>query len=295
MKVFKTGFEFLWKGLSIGFLNLIATMIVGGVITNIGLKFPEEKGDFKFILFIMFISGFIISIIGGIIVKNLRLPKIGVFTTLYLWLFLNAFTQILEALFFDPGLVSFEVAPAIFVQQSIMLLITSVGITVLFRYKEKANEVRIKQTRSWSAWLFRIIISSGSYVLFYFIFGSINAMLFTGKYYRAGVSGLHLPSTMEILILESIRAVILVLSVLPLVSHLRVSKRKCMLIVGMALFIIGGLLPMLQQLNNLPTVVTVSSIFEMFFQFFLTGVVTSYVLLYEKSSIKGRPSVAASK
>jgi hypothetical protein len=54
----------------------------------------------------------------------------------------------------------------------------------------------------------------------------------------------------------------------------------------MALFIIGGLLPMLQQLKTLPTAVAVSSIFEMFFQFFLTGVVVTYVFLYEKPIIQ---------
>lgn len=291
MKIFKTCLEFLWKGLVIGFLNLIALVIGSGVLTSIGLRFPEVKGDFKFILFIMFISGFIISIIGGIIVKNLSLPKIGGFAALYLLFFLNAFTQILEAVFFDPGLVSLEVAPAIFGQQSIMFLVASVGITVLFGYKRETSEVRIKQTRSWSAWVFRIIISSGSYVLFYFIFGSINAMLFTGKYYRAEISGLHLPSTLEILMLEPIRAVVLVLSVLPMIIHLKGTKRKRMLIVGLALFIIGGLLPMLQQLNTLPTVVAVSSIFEMFFQFFLTGVVTTYLFLYEKSSTKDQQSI----
>lgn len=83
MKSLKTIFEFLWKGLVIGFLNIISLSFVGGVLTNLGLKFPEVKDDFSFILFTMFLSGFVISIIGGIIVKNLELPKLNVFIKLF--------------------------------------------------------------------------------------------------------------------------------------------------------------------------------------------------------------------
>lgn len=183
-------------------------------------------------------------------------------------LFLNAVTQLLEGLFFAPGLINWEVAPAIFGSQFLMYLFISAGMALLFRYNNETNGVIVSQTRSWSSWLWRILISSGSYVMLYFIFGSINSMLFTGEYYRAQVSGLSLPSTVVILELEAIRAIILVLSILPLVLFLKVSKGKRMVIIGMALFIIGGLLPMLLQLKTLPTVVVVTSIFEMFFQFF---------------------------
>lgn len=295
MRIIKIGFEFLWKGIVIGFLNLFALTVVSGVIMNLGLKFPEVKSDFRYILFTMFLSGFIISIIGGIIVKNLKLPKSGVFTALFLMLFLNVATQMLEALYFAPGVVSWETLPAILVQQSLMYLAISAGITLLFRYNGEAGEVIKRQNRSWSGWLGRILISSGGYVLFYFVFGSINAALITGDYYRAEVSGLHLPSTLEILMLEPVRAALLVLSVIPLVLYLRVSKKKCAAIVGMALFIIGGFLPMLQQFNNLPAAVAVSSMVEMFFQFFLTGVVTTYVFLYEKPVVQVLTSKAAEK
>lgn len=93
-------------------------------------------------------------------------------------------------------------------------------------------------------------------------------MLFTGEYYRAQVGGLSLPSTVVILKVEAIRAVILVLSIMPVVLFLNVSMRKRMVIIGSALFVIGGLLPMLLQLKTLPTLLVVTSMFEMFFQFF---------------------------
>lgn len=295
MKLVMTCLEFLWKGIVIGFLDLITVIVAGGVLMNLGLKFPEIKSDFRFIIVIMFLSGFIISIIGGIIVKNLRLKKSRVFLALFLMFLLNAVTQLLEALFFAPGIVSWETVPALFIQQFFMYMLISAGITLLFKYDGETGEMLKRQKRSWSGWLGRILISSGSYVLFYFFFGSINAMLITGDYYRAEVSGLHLPGTAEILMLEPIRAILLVLSVLPLVMYLRVSKKKCAAIVGMVLFIIGGLLPMLQQLNSLPAAVAVSSIFEMFFQFFLNGVVITYVIRYNKHDTRDLPSVSTAE
>lgn len=283
MKILKTAVEFVWKSLIIGLLYVLSLIIVSGVLGKIGLKFPEVQSDFSFMLLMMLISGFIISIAGGIIVKDLKLSKLGVFVTLYLMFFLNTLTQLLEALFFLPEIR--KVAPAVFGVQFVMYMIVSAGISLLFKYNNKANEDVPQLTRSRSEWFWRILISSASYVLFYFIFGSINEMLFTGDFYRAEVSGLFLPSTSVIMILESIRSVIIVISVLPIIVHLKVSKIKCMITVGMTLFIIGGLLPMLQQLNNLPTLVVITSIVEMFFQFFLTGVVTTYIILYERHKI----------
>jgi hypothetical protein len=241
----------------------------------------------------MFLSGFIISIIGGIIVKKLSLNKPMAILMLFLMFFLNGVTQILEALYFAPGIVNLETAPALFLQQFFMYLIISVGIVLLFRYDGETGEALKRKELSWGGWLGRILVSSGSYVLFYWIFGSINAMLITGDYYRSEVSGLHLPGTAEILMLEPIRAVLLVLSVLPLVIYLGVSKKKCAVIVGMVLFIIGGLLPMLQQLGNLPTAVAVSSIFEMFFQFFLNGIAITYIIRYNEHDAREQPPAAS--
>ncbi|AOT68937.1 hypothetical protein [Geosporobacter ferrireducens] len=289
--IIKTCFEFLWKGLIIGSLNLFSLILAGAVLTNLGLKFPEVKSSYGYITFIMFLSGFIVSVIFGIVAKKLSLSKLRVFIVLFVMLVLNSVTQILEAFYFAPGIVNIEVAPAIFGQQVIMWLFISAGIAFLYRFKSE-DDIGFKiQSRSWIDWIVRIIISSGSYVLFYYVFGSINALLFTGEYYLSQVNGLQIPSATEIIVLETIRAIILVLSILPVILNLKIQKKEVMITVGMVLFIIGGLLPMLQQFNSLPTVLIVASTVEMFFQFFLTGVVTTYIILYDK----GLPSVAASE
>lgn len=281
MKILKVCFEFFWKSLVIGFINVASVILAGVILTIMGLKFPESSSEYSFILFIMFISGFIISIVGGIIVKNLKLRKFEIYIFLFLMFFLNSATQLLEALFFAPGIITWEVAPTIFAQQFIMYMLTSVGITLLFSNKNKIESIKLN--RSWKEWFWRLLLSSASYVLFYFVFGIINAMSFTGEYYKSQISGLSQPNTFEILILEPIRAIIIVLSVLPIILNLNTSKKKRMVMVGMSLFVIGGLIPMLQQIDTLPIVIVITSTFEMFFQFFLTGMVITYIILFEKN------------
>ncbi|SDG45335.1 hypothetical protein [Desulfosporosinus hippei] len=276
----KTIFEFLWKGLIITGLTLVSLMLAGALLTNLGMKFPEVKSDYRYIVLIMLLSGFLISIILGFIAKNLRLTKIRVFMVLFLILILNYITQILEALYFAPGIVTLEVVPAIFGQQSMMALFITGGIAFLYS-KSQINSGESIKSRCSFDWLRKILICSGSYVIFYYIFGSINARLFTGEYYLSQMNGLRLPSTEEIIVLETIRAIILVLSIIPLILNLQLTKKKIMITVGIMLFIIGGLIPMLQQFDTLPTVLRVTSTVEMFFQFFLTGVVTAYVFLDE--------------
>ena len=273
--------EFFWKSVLIGALYVMAMILTGGALIKLGLKFPEAANNYNFILCIMFISGFIISVAGGIIVKYLRLTKPEVFGALYLVFFLNSVTQLLEALYFAPGIVNWKVAPAIYGQQFITYIFVSAGITLLFNYEGKNDfDLHIRYINI-IGYIWRILASSACYVAFYFLFGSINAKLFTGDYYRAQIGGLSLPDTKVILVLEAVRAVILVLSILPLVINLRVSKGNRAAIVGMVLFVIGGLLPMLQQLGSLPTTLVVASTVEMFFQFFLTGICATYILLYE--------------
>lgn len=54
MMIIKTCFEYLWKGLIIGSLNLFSLMLAGAMLTNLGLKFPEVKASYSYITFIMF-------------------------------------------------------------------------------------------------------------------------------------------------------------------------------------------------------------------------------------------------
>lgn len=287
MKILKVMFEFLWKGVIIGVLNLIALMISAGLLTSLGGKFPKVESDMSYIIFSMFLSGFFISIIYGIIIKCMRIKKLRVFFTIYLMLLLNVVAQILEALFFTPGIVSWEAAQTLMGQQLIMYMIVSIGIVLLFKSESQENESTRIQKRSFLGWIWRILLSAGSYVIYYYVFGFINAKLFTMDFYINQINGLRLPSTLEILILEPIRALIMVVSVIPAIIYLRVSTVKRMILVGTFLFVFGGLLPMIQQIGTLPTILVVSTIIELFFQNFLLGVTTTLIILYEKRSFKG--------
>ncbi len=79
---------------------------------------------------------------------------------------------------------------------------------------------------------------------------------------------------------ESIRAPLIVLSVLPLVLTVRTTRRRLVVICGIILFVIGGVVPLLHQVNILPLFLLVASAWEIFFQNFLTGVVVAILLGY---------------
>jgi hypothetical protein len=71
-----------------------------------------------------------------------------------------------------------------------------------------------------------------------------------------------------------------VFSVLPLVLTIRTTRRRLAIMCGVILFVIGGVIPLLQQVNTLPLFLLVASAWEIFFQNFLTGVVVAILMGY---------------
>ncbi len=127
-------------------------------------------------------------------------------------------------------------------------------------------------------WVWRYLTSTLSYVVFYFIFGTINYYYVTKPYYDSNVSSLVVPEPSIVLVAEIIRAQLIVISILPLILSARISKQKLALYCGLILFVIGGIVPLLLQIGNLPPVLLASSGVEIFFQNFLTGMVVVLLL-----------------
>ncbi|WP_125136128.1 hypothetical protein [Petrocella atlantisensis] len=229
-------------------------------------------------------SGAAISILLGIIAWNLRLSKLMVFGAVFLFLYLNYVTQIMEALYFVPGVVTWEVLPTILLQQFVMAIMIAAGVVFLYKRKGPSKSKSL-YNRGLLDWIFRIVISIGSYVAFYYLFGRLNAFLFTEGYYLSQIDGLYMPSGNVILVLEIVRSALIVISILPIILFLELPVKKVMILSGLSLFVLGGLLPMLQQIGSLPMVLIITSSVEMFFQFFLTAVVTTLAMHYGDKEI----------
>jgi hypothetical protein len=59
---------------------------------------------------------------------------------------------------------------------------------------------------------------------------------------------------------------------------------RTMVLSGLILFTVGGVIPLISQINALPAVVLITSLFEIFFQNFLTGLSAAYLLYRKKGT-----------
>lgn len=137
-------------------------------------------------------------------------------------------------------------------------------------------------TRPWHSWLWRILLSALSYLLFYWVFGGLNYALVTGPYYATHVGGLTVPAPEVVLTLEAIRGLFIVLSVWLFLLSYHGSQRYLMGITGWLLFAVGGIIPLFWQITTLPLLLLLASAVEILFQNFLTGVVSALLMGIEK-------------
>jgi hypothetical protein len=134
------------------------------------------------------------------------------------------------------------------------------------------------RTRPWYSWLWRFIVSSFSYLVFYFIFGGLNYSLVTRPYYETHAGGLTVPAPEIVLVLETVRGLLIVFSVLLFLLTVRGTRRQLMVKTGWLLFAVGGIIPLVWQISSLPLFLLFASGIEIFFQNFLTGVVAAWLM-----------------
>ncbi len=232
------------------------------------------------------VSGAGISLLSGVLIGALigpqavRLP-VSPRRQFVVWgsaLLFNALSLGIEGAFYAPGqnpMVRMPVAWTAFL--FVQSLATGALIAWLFRAQPGATELTQPSKRAWYSWTWRYIVSSFSYLFFYFIFGAVNYALVTKPYYQAHVSGLAVPAPQTVLLAELVRAPLIVLSIVPLILAWRGRKSTLAVFGGLILFVIGGVIPLLTN-TALPDLLRFASAIEIFFQNFLTGVVAVLLL-----------------
>ena len=265
----------LWRSLIVGIGYTLALITAERIIPILGITLPKSHGNVTSWLWIFLISGILIGITLGSIASQITASRQRHF---FIWscaIFLNLVSVILEGAFFAPDLVSGGLTALVF-QDLFVALVTAILISILFAPPGKVQVSSTHLNRPWHAWVWRFVVCLFSYVVFYFIFGAVNYALVTKPYYETHVGSLTVPAPQIVLMVELIRAPLIVLSVLPLVLTIRTTKRRLVVICGIILFVIGGVVPLLMRVNILPLFLLVASAWEIFFQNFLTGVVTAY-------------------
>jgi len=104
-------------------------------------------------------------------------------------------------------------------------------------------------------------------------------------YYEAQGSPLAVPDPRLTLQAEIIRAVLIVISLLPFLLTARMPIRQLALWSGLLLFIIGGIVPLTWQAGTLAVPLLLASAVEIFCQNFTTGVVAALLLAWPAGAI----------
>ncbi len=114
------------------------------------------------------------------------------------------------------------------------------------------------------------------YVVAYFVTGAINYVLVTGPYYQAHAGGLTTSTPAIVLGVALTEGLLLTVGAIPLATTFAGSGRARALATGAALWILGGLVPLLQE-ASLSDVIRVASAAEILFQKVPLGIAVAWL------------------
>lgn len=265
----------LLKSLLVG-VTFVVAVSLGGMITSLfGLTLPEAKDSAASLMW-FFAGGVIAGLSLGFVVSSMPVARTRHFVVWGSLIFFNMASVIVEGYFFAPALIG-DALPALLFQQLLVALAAGWVVTALFASRESAAPVPPVK-RSVPAWMWRFAVAALAYVIFYFVFGSINYMLITKPYYATHAGGLDVPSVQVTLIAEVVRGALIALSVLPFLLSVSADKKRLGAWTGFLLFAIGGLVPLTFQVGVLPTFLLIASAWEIFAQNFTIGWVMTRLL-----------------
>lgn len=274
MAAIKWIISILCRSFVVGAGYAVVLVIAGAVSTALGAQIVDTAQGIERLLGLT-VGGLVIGLVLGPIAGQLNATRSRQFLIWASVIFLNLTSVIIEGAFFEPARIR-PYLPILTVQQFLVAGSTAGIITLLFAGRDDMPSPLPR--RAWQDWLWRLAVSGASYLLFYFIFGAINYSLVTHPYYESHAGGLDMPGVGTIFIAETIRAGLIVLSVLPFLLTVGWPTGKRVIWTGIILFAIGGIVPLLNLINVLPLPLLLASGVEIFFQNFSTGVVAGSLL-----------------
>ena len=263
------------KSLLVGTTFVIAVLLGGMIVTLFGFHLPKAENPAASLMW-FFVGGVIAGLCLGPIASSISAARTRQFFVWGSLIFLNIASVAIEGYFFAPELIG-DALPALLLQQLVTGLAAGWVITVLFTSKESAVPVAPVK-RPIVSWIWRFATGTLAYVVFYFIFGSINYMLVTKPYYETHAGGLDVPAVEVTLGAEIIRGALIALSVIPFLLTVPAGKKRLGALTGFILFAIGGLVPLTMQVGALPLFLLIASAWEIFAMNFSTGWVLARLL-----------------
>lgn len=138
-------------------------------------------------------------------------------------------------------------------------------------------------------WAWRLVVASLSYFAFYFLFGGINALLYTRAFYETNPT-LQLPPVGTVVQAQLIRGPLMVLGVVAFAVALHYSRRRVAFWLGGLLFVVAGLAPYLEvTFFTMPLGFNLATLTEVLLQNGLTGVVIACLFGRKPVPVGSRP------
>ncbi len=197
---------------------------------------------------------------------------------------IQMFNPVLEGIFFTTQFVGQpELAFGAVIFGLVLTLPTALAAGLLFYPKGEItsfNQLRREYITGWTSSQFemRFIVASMMWLVIYYTIGSIIAPLVL-PYYTDGSVGysLALPAVEIVILLQTIRGFIYVLSVLPIVISANLNK-KSLAIILVALLYIAGALAVFVISEQFPVFLRIVHGIELFVDSLIAGIVIAYIL-----------------
>lgn len=266
---------------------MILFMVTSSIGVAIGaLAVPTTFIDPSIVMLSLFIGGILTTIVVGAVSGRLTLPsgqRIGVlFLTVYMFSYLIAAPE--TALFTTMSL-SFQIF--ILFQQLILNLVLAILIGFLFTPTPIGARL-ITEVKSYFAqrsgkdWLWRFALAAVLFFPIYYFFGWVFSPVTVPYYNRPELGlGLVIPSFEVWLPVEIGRGLIYALTMVPLLSVLRMPRWRLGLWMGLILAIVGAVVPQLVN-ASWPLPLRMGHGAEMVLDSFAQGLMMAWLLWVKK-------------
>ncbi len=277
MAIMKRLLTLTWKSITVGVAFMTAQMLAGMLLGLLGLiRVDSSQGSSM--LGWMFLAAVVIGLTLGLFAERINARLIDHTIIWGCIIFLNLGSVMLEGAYFAPELVTMPV-PVLLVQQFMVSILTALAVSLLFAPRPfTPGDFSNPFKKNGSKFIWRFLLCAVVYIVCYYVFGSLNYSLVTGPYYETHAGGFDVPPVLTVLVVELIRAPVIVLSVVPFLMFNKAARRQNAINAGLVLFLIGGVVPLLFQAGSLPVVLLVASGVEIFLQNFTTGFVSGWML-----------------
>ncbi len=239
----------LGKLILCGFIFAVGVMAGGMVVTSLRLPAPSMPAgvDPAAAGAVLMLEGPLFALALAVIARGL---SGGFFTrafvlSLFAWIPYTVNTQ-LEAAIFSTFADGFWFSIVDFLVPSVLC-----STAVAFLFSPDENGAGLIESfklffsrRTAAAWLWRLGVAAVAFMPIYYFFGLL-VVPFTVEYYQQNMYGLTMPGLDQILVVLFARSVLFLIACLPVIVMWRESRSSLFFRLGLALFILVGLLYML--------------------------------------------------